>query len=512
MREFIEANRKQYSLLPPSIEEWLPEDHLARFVVEVVDTLDLSSIYSQYGKKGAPGYSPKMLVAVLFYGYATGVFSSRGLERATYDSVAFRYICGNHHPDHDTIATFRKRFLSQLEGLFVQILLLAQSLGFGKVGQVNIDGTKIQANASKHHAMSYDRIRQLEKQYEEEVKRLMSLAEEADGADQGLDIPAEVARREERLARLRQAKEVLEQRAREQYEEEKQEYDEKMARRKEKQERSGKKPPGRAPKPPDKEVDPKSQYNFTDAESRIMKTKDGFDQCYNAQAAVTNDMLVATTHLSDHPNDKRQLEPVLNAMPEAAGKVESAAADTGYFSEENIKMAHQAGIDPYIATGRQPHNQWLDQQLTPPPTDEEALAQACSAKEQMRHKLRTQKGTQIYRQRKMTVEPVFGIIKEVLGFRRFSLRGMDQAKAEWTLVCTAYNLKRVFKLLKQSHSSVQTNQMDQNMAHKGQKAAQWLAKFTDMLHHALHILLFTSLYHGSVRGYEVRKVVYPTGC
>lgn len=469
MSRFIESNRGQYSLLPPSIEEWLPENHLARFVVDAVEMLDLSAIYSQYGESGAPAFSPRMLTASLFYGYATGIFSSRKLEQATYDSVAMRYICCNHHPDHDTFAYFRKRFLQDLEQCFVQILLMAQSLGFGKVGQVNIDGTKMNANASKHHAMSYDRIQKLEAQYEAEVKRLMELAFDADENDQGLDIPAEISRRETRLARLREARNVLEGRAQADYERKKQDYDQKVAERKEKEERTGKKPRGKKPQAPDPEVDPQSQYNFTDAESRIMKTKDGFEQCYNAQAAVTNDMLVAATHLSDQPNDKEQLEPVLNAIPKEAGEVKTAAADTGYFSEKNVEIAEKANISPYIATGRQPHNQWLEKQLAQPQT-ELPLPEAATAKERMTHKLRTEKGKQVYRQRKMTVEPVFGIIKEVMGFRRFSLRGKEQAQAEWTLVCTAYNLKRLFNLINQRQKSVQTTQSEGIKAENASKS------------------------------------------
>lgn len=513
MGKFIEADRHQYSLLPAAIDDWLPQNHLARFVVEAVEMLDLSAIYACYGARGGRAYGPKLMVSLLFYGYATGVFSSRKLEAASYDSVAFRYICGNHHPDHDTIATFRKQFLAELEGLFVQILLMARELGFGHVGQLNIDGTKIQANASKHSAMSYEYLQKLESQYQAEVARLLSLAEAEDQSARELDIPAEVARREERLLRLREAREVLQARAQADYEAKQAEYEAKVAARKEKEEQSGKKPRGPAPKPPTPEVDPKSQYNFTDSESRIMKTKDGFEQCYNAQAAVTNDMLVAATHLSNQPNDKEQLEPTLAAIPETAGEVKVATADTGYFSQANIRIAQRAGIDPYIATGRQPHNQWLTRKLDPASDQaSEPETASLSPKQRMAQKLSTPEGKERYRHRKMTVEPVFGIIKEVMGFRRFSLRGEQQAKGEWSLVCTAYNLKRLFNLILQREKSVQATEndpkKDQNHPDKRQ--------ICQFLHTAIHraanpirsLCRHRPSHHQQARGITIS----PTGC
>mgnify|MGYP001463964783 CR=1 FL=1 len=514
MREFISAKRGQYSLLPPSIEEWLPENHLARFVVEAVEMLDLSEIYRAYGQVGSKPYDPKMLLGLLFYGYATGIFSSRKLEQASYDSVAIRYICGNEHPDHDTIATFRKRFLPKLENLFVQILLLAQQIGFAQVGQVNIDGTKMKANASKHHAMSYDRIKKLEAQYKEEVERLLALAETSDEQGHGLDIPAELARREERLARLQQASKVLEERARADYEDQKQDYDRKMAQRKEQEDRTGKKPRGKAPQAPNPEVDPQSQYNFSDEESRIMKTKDGFDQCYNAQAAVTNDMLVVATHVSDQPNDKQQLEPVLDALPEQVGRVENVTADTGYFSEANIQLTQDRNIDPYIASGRQAHNQWLNEQLNPAPQSTD-LPEDATPKECMARKLGTREGKQIYRQRKMTVEPVFGIIKEAMGFRRFLLRGLEQVKGEWSLVCMSYNLKRLFNLKTQRDKSVQSAQNAENKqktASQTEQLAVFFRKLAVTICAASQQLLNPSS-HGGLQRLNIGNLAcYPTGC
>jgi transposase len=444
-RKFITPDRHQLTFLPPSIEEWLPDQHLARFVVEVTEQLDMDTIYEAYGTVGAPPLDPRMLLSLIFYGYSTGIFSSRKIEAATYDSVAFRYISGGLHPDHDSIASFRQRFLKEMEGLFVEILIIAQAMGFVKIGNVNVDGTKEKAKASKHSAMSYAHIEKLEKQYEQEVKRLMELAKEADSEKvQDLDIPNEMKHREDRLIKIREAKKVLEDRARERYEKEKQEYDQKMTKRKEKEETTGQKPRGKHPKPPQKGPRPKDQYNFTDPESRIMKTSDGFDQCYNAQAAVTDNMMIVGGYATDHCNDKGELAQVLDSIPEALGMVKTLTADTGYFSEQAVKEAQNRKIDAYIATGREAHNQWLDRKLAKPDSEDE-LARL-SAKDRMRKKLKTKAGQSIYRLRKMTVEPVFGIIKEILGFRRFSFIGMEKVNAEWKLVSIAFNLKRMFKL------------------------------------------------------------------
>jgi len=442
-RKFITPDRQQLTFLPPAIEDWLPEQHLARFVVEVTDQLNMDKIYESYGTVGAPPLDPRMLLGLIFYGYCTGVFSSRKIEAATYDSVAFRYISGDLHPDHDSIAAFRQRFLEEIEAFFVEILIIAQAMGFVKVGNVNVDGTKEMANASRHSAMSYAHIEKLEKQYEEEVKRLIELAQAADSEKvQDLDIPEEMKRREDRLTKIREAKKVLEERAKERYEKEKAEYDEKMKKRKEKEEATGQKPRGKTPKPPEEGPRPKDQYNFTDPESRIMKTSDGFDQCYNAQAAVTDDMLIVGGYATDHGNDKGELAEVLDSIPKELGEVKTATADSGYFSETAVRECEERRIDAHIATGRQKHNGWLDRKLSDPEKESNTL----SVKERMRRKLKTEQGQSVYRKRKMTVEPVFGIIKEIMGFRRFSFRGMEKVNGEWKLVCCAYNLKRMFKL------------------------------------------------------------------
>lgn len=445
MRKFLTPDRKKRHLMPASIDEWLPEKHLARFVVEILEQLDLSAIYQEYKLSGPPPYDPRMLLGLLFYGYASGVFSSRKIEEATYDSVAFRFISGNLHPDHDTLADFRKRFLEQIGNCFVQILMIAQSLGFVKVGQVNIDGTKIQANASKHSAMSYEHMERLEQQFKEEAERLMERSKQVDmQEDKELDIPAEIQRREDRIEKIRAAKAVIEQRAKERFEREQAEYEAKMKAREEKEKQIGKKTKGKVPKAPKEGPQGKDQYNFTDPESRIMKTSDGFDQCYNAQAAVSGQMLIVGAFANAHCVDTQELLPVLDAIPAVLGKVGAAAADNGYFSQGNVQGCEQREVDAYIAVGKQAHNQWLDQQLAkqePEPPGEPATPSM-----QMSHKLKTEIGRATYRLRKMTVEPVFGIIKEIMGFRRFSFSGQAAINGEWFLVCSAFNLKRLFVL------------------------------------------------------------------
>ncbi len=442
---FINSNRKQAYLLPPSIDEWLSKDHLARFIVDVTEQLDLSSILKHYtGTGGSSAYHPQVLLSLLFYGYATGTFSSRKIERATYDSVAFRYIAANTHPDHDTIATFRKRFLPQLEVLFVQILLIAQDTGFLKVGKISLDGTKIKANASKHKALSYAHANKLQEQLEAEVKVLMQKANEADNSDEndGLDIPEEISRREDRISVIKEAKEKIEQRAKEHYDKEKKLYDEKMTKRKEKEKLTGKKTKGKIPKPPTKEVKDKDQINLTDEESRIMKTSGGgFEQCYNAQASVEHDSrLIIHQHVTQNTNDKLEITPTLQWFDKYPGfRPPLIVADAGYFSETNITLCEESHITPYISLGKEQHNQPLEERFK----EADPLPEDPTSIEKAKHRLQTKEGKVIYSERKSTVEPVFGVMKHVMGFRQFMLRGFEQAKGEWNLMCIAYNLKRL---------------------------------------------------------------------
>jgi len=446
--QFVTIDRDTPYLLPPSIQDYLPEEHLARFVVEIVDLLDMGGILGVYAGKGKKPYHPAMLVALLFYGYATGTFSSRKLEKATYDSIAYRFICANTHPDHDTIASFRKRFLKELEGFFVEILLVGQAMGLVKLGTVSLDGTKIKANASKHKALSWAHASKLEAQLQAEVDELMRLAEEADNNNllEEMDIPEELKRREQRLAKIAVAKAEIEARAQERFEREQAAYEAKRARRKEKEERTGKKPGGRPPKAPSSEPKDKDQVSLSDEDSRIMPSHEGFVQSYNAQAGVDDDThLIVEQHITQQPNDKQEVAPtvqLLQQLPKALGEPKKLLADTGYFSEANVNLCESNGIIPYIPEGRQSHNEPLHERFAnDPPAPEQP-----NAVEAMRHRLQTREGKVIYARRKSTVETVFGIIKHVQGFRQFLLRGLDAVSGEWSLVCIGWNLKRLHAL------------------------------------------------------------------
>lgn len=448
MKKFIGAQREQRQLLPYDLDDWLPENHLARFIAEIVNRLNFKSVYQGYKGVGSTPYDPKLLLGLLFYGYATGVFSSRKIEQATYDSVAFRYLSGNHHPDHDTIANFRKSYLAEIRNWFKEILLIGQELGLLKIGNIYIDGTKIQANASRHKALSYDYMQRLEKQLETEIEQLLDLAARADEKEPALDLdlPQEIVRREQRLAKIQAAKEVVEQRTQDRYLKEKQEYDERMNRRREQQEKTGRKPRGKAPAPPNAKPKASDQYNFTDPQSRIMKTAHGFDQCYNSQAVVNDDMIIVGAYSNAHVNDKQEFIPCIESVPpELAAQIETAVADAGYFSAENVTQGHQKEVTPLIATGREKHNTFLAETLSSEDSAPPASPDL-NPLHQLQRQLKSKDGKTTYSKRKQTVEPVFGVIKEILGFRRFSLRGAAETDGEWGLVCTAYNLKRFFNL------------------------------------------------------------------
>ena len=449
MRNFRLIDRETGFLMPPSVEEWLPPRHLARFVVEVVSGLDLRAMIGSYRGSGEASYHPALLLGLIIYGYATGVFSSRQLERATYDSVAFRFIAANQHPDHDTIATFRRRFLQEIEKLFVHVLGVAREIGVLKLGTVALDGTKIHANASRHSALSYEHANRIEAQLKTEVADLLGRAEAADQADipDGMQVPEELARREKRLAEIARAKAVIEARAKERHARERAEYEARMAEREAKAAQTGKKPGGRAPKPPVEGPLPTDQVNLTDEESRIMPVADGgFEQCYNAQAVVAADsLLVIAVDVVQAPNDKQQIEPMLGKiaeLPAELGKVGELLADNGYFSEANVNVCAAAGIKPVIAMGREAHHPSLAERFAGDP----AAPTDPTPVEAMRHRLQTQEGKKRYALRKQTPEPVFGIIKSVLGFRQFLLRGLEKVRGEWKLVTMAWNMKRMFAL------------------------------------------------------------------
>jgi transposase len=448
-RRFKRVDYEQSRQQTVTIGECLPPDHLAYFIVELIGRLDLSCIYVHYAAVGGEPFAPEILLGLLLYGYATGIFSSRQIEKGTYETIPYRYIAGGLHPDHDTIANFRKRFLPQVTSLFVQVLVIAQEEGVLSLGNISLDGSKIHADASKSKAVSYEYLPKLAARLRDEVKELLRLAEQADQVDLpvGLDIKAEISFREDRLVNLDHAKTILEARAQTRYEAEQAEYEAKVRQREEKAQASGHKPRGSAPQPPVPGVRPRDQYNFTDPDSAIMKnsTNHGFDQHYNAQAAVEQaSLLIVAPSLSNHPVDTAEALPTIAAIPTELGQPEAVAMDRNYFRPSTITILQAQGIEPYIATGREPHQRsWREffaQTPAPPPAQASLIVQ-------MAYKLQTDIGRAIYRLRKCTVEPVIGIIKEVLGFRQFSLRGLIAAAGEWSLVCLAWNLKRLHVLL-----------------------------------------------------------------
>lgn len=447
---FKSVDRSTPDMFPASIDDYLPEQHLARFVVEIVEQLDLSSFIKAYSGRGSKAWHPSLMLSLLFYGYATGVFSSRKLERQTHDSVAFRYICANEHPDHDSINTFRKRFRKEISELFIQILLIAKEAKWLKIGTISLDGSKMKANASKHKALSYKHACKLEKQLKAEVEELLKMADKADseGLPEELSIPGELERREDRLRVIAEAKAEIERRAKERYQQELEEYNEKVARREVIKE-SGKKPRGQEPKKPEAGPRDKDQVNLTDPESRIMPTSGGgFEQAYNVQAAVdVESRLIVEKHVTQATNDKQQIEPALEELSsceEVLGKAEALLADTGYFSENNVFAVDQYGATPYIAEKRDSHNRPLMERFKPdnpmPESDD------VTPLDLMRWRFQTQKGRAIYGLRKSTIEPTFGIQKEVMGYRQFLVRGLNAVCAEWDLLCIGFNVKRMFTL------------------------------------------------------------------
>lgn len=423
MKTFRPYAPDQLLLLPPSIEEWLPEHHLARFVSEVVDELDLSAIEDTYTEeRGYPPYHPRMMTKVLVYGYCTGTYSSRRLAEKLIDSVAFRYLAAGNQPDFRTLSDFRKLHGVALSGLFEQILKLCQKAGLVKLGRVAVDGTKIKASASKHKAMSYGRMVEKEAQIKREVRAIMERAEAIDreederyGPDQsGNELPAELARRESRLKKIKEAKAALE------------------AEAKERAQAEGK-DPGEA-RPPQK-----AQRNFTDPDSKIQKTSDGFIQGYNAQIAVdAESQVIVAQHVTPSAPDVEQLRPAVAAIRRVfKKKPRQLIADAGYWSEANVRSLEQQKIEAFIATGRMKHGQ-----IEPPAPRGRAPADL-TMKERMQRKLRTKRGHKVYARRKVIAEPPFGQIKQARGFRQFLRRGLERVGQEWSLVCSAHNLLKL---------------------------------------------------------------------
>lgn len=448
-------------LLAPSLQDWLPENHLARFVADVVEQLDLSPIYAAYERedgRGQRGYHPLLLTRLLLYGYCIGVTSSRQIERRTYEDVAFRYLAADQHPDHDTLAAFRQQHLQSLAGLFTAALQLCQKAGLVKLGHVAIDGSKLAANASKHKAMSYGRMGEAERKLRAEVEELLRRAAETDAAEdekygkgkRGDELPEELARRESRLKKIREAKAELEAEAKQRAAEQKAAAEGRIAERREQEARSGKKIGGRDPQIPDPEkAQPAdtAQRNFTDRESRIMPdgaNKGSFVQGYNAQMAVDSAaQIIVAADITQQTNDKQQLAPMLEQVEQnVKAKPAAASADAGYWSEDQLRDERVQGIDLHVATGKQKHGEREGEAAAPA---NPSPAEASSLLEQMKRKLQTEAGRAVYRRRKAIVEPVFGQIKERRGFRRFRFRGLEKVRAEWKLICLTHNLLKLFR-------------------------------------------------------------------
>ncbi len=417
---------EQDLLLPPSLREWLPEDHLAYFVSELVDHLDLSAITAVYEgeERGYPPYHPIMLTKVLVYAYCVGVFSSRRIQRRLVEDVAFRVLAAGNTPDFRTIADFRKTHLAALNGFFEQVLQVARDLGTLRVGRVALDGSKVKANASKHKAMSYGRMREKRQQLRDEVQQLLAKAEAADAAEdaeygpdrRGDELPAELQRRESRLKRIREATRALKARA--------------------KEDAAAKGQPVDSAKP-----DPNAQYNFTDPESRIMKGPDGFVQAYNVQVAVNEQQLIVGQAVTQETNDKKQLLPMIRTIEQQAGATPpQLLADAGYCSDENLTAIADTTIDAYISTRKQKHGE------RPGPCPRGPLPNTATIVDRMTRKLHTKTGAAVYAARKGIVEPVIGQIKHARGFRQFLLRGFEKVQGEWSLVCTTHNILKLYRL------------------------------------------------------------------
>lgn len=439
----------QMLLLPPDMKEWLPEGDLAYFLMDVTEALDLSAIYNRYSssRAGQPPYNPRMMTSLILYAYCMGIPSSRKIETATYNQIPFRVISADQHPDHDTIADFRKTHLKALAGLFVSVLQLCQKAGLVKLGHISLDGTKVKANASKHKAMSYGRMDKTIQQLEAEVKQLLEEAKTVDETEDARygkgkrieELPEDLRRRQDRIAKIKEAKQVLEDQAKTQADAKRHA----IQKKEEALKKEGKPRKGKKPKAPSDEPDPKAQRNFTDSESRIMKdgASKSFEQAYNCQVASDEEaQVIVGTNVTQETNDKQQAKPLIEDVKKNTGQTPNKASlDAGYYSDENVTYLETEEIDGYIAVGRQKHSDKT------PPAPRGRIPKHATTKDKMARKLRTQKGRATYSKRKHIVEPVFGQIKEARGFRRFSLRGLDNVASEWDLVCLTHNLLKLFR-------------------------------------------------------------------
>jgi len=439
----------QILLLPPDMKQWLPEGDLAYFIMDVVSELDLSTIYSHYcsSRSGQPPFNPRMMTSLILYAYCVGLPSSRKIETATYNQIPFRVITADQHPDHDTIADFRKTHLQALAALFVHVLQLCQKAGLVQLGHISLDGTKVKANASKHKAMSYDRMVKTLPQLEAEVEQLLEEAKTVDEQEDARygkgkrleELPEDLRRRQGRIAKIKQAKQSLE-------EEAKAKADAKrdaLAQQEEALKQAGKTRQGKPPQDPRDRPDPKAQRNFTDPDSRIMKdsASKSFEQAYNCQIASDGEsQVIVGTNVTQETNDKQQVKPVMEDVKKRTGQTpKKASLDAGYYSDDNVAYLESEQIDGYMATGRQKHGDRI------PAAPRGRIPKDATTKDKMARKLRTVKGRATYAKRKHIVEPVFGQIKEARGFRRFLLRGLENVTCEWDIVCLTHNLLKLFR-------------------------------------------------------------------
>lgn len=445
---FRDYNPDQLMLLPTDLKQWLPEDDLIYFLIDIVGELDLQPIYREYTyrKGGQPPYHPRMMLSLLFYAYCIGMPSSRKIEQATYQQIPFRVLTANQHPDHDTIANFRKRHLQSLAKLFVNVLQLCQKAGLVKLGHVSLDGTKVRANASRHKAMSYGRMDAKITELENQVQQMLSKAEACDQNEDALygkgtrgnQLPQQLQFRQSRLEKIREAKKVLEAEAQANFKAQRKEYQKKVKAREQRTDRRG-----RPPKAPSADPDPKRQYNFTDPDSRLMvdgATK-SFQQSYNCQAAVDEEeQVIIASGVTQDTNDKLQVKPVVKKIKANLGNrlPDKMSADAGYFSEDNCKFLASQKIQAYIATEK-------TNQLSKHSAPGGRMPKNATLTERMTRKLQTRKGRSIYEKRKQIVEPVFGQIKEVRRLRRFSFRGIKNVAAEWDLICLTHNLLKLYR-------------------------------------------------------------------
>jgi transposase len=446
---FVNIDRDTPMLLPPDLRDWVAQDDMVHFVITAVEGMRLSGLKVNERGTGSEQFPPRMMLALLIYCYANGIFSSRRIERATYRDVAVRYLTADTHPDHDTICTFRRENFEAVGEAFLHVLHLAREMGVLKVGTVSVDGTHIKANASKDKNVRYDRAGELEQQLRDDIQELLAKAERTDRQDEadGQSLPDEIARRERLLEKMRQARAQLEQRAKQRAEAEQAEYEKKV---RERDKRKGKNK-GPKPKLPKDTPDDKEQINLTDEDSNLMRKnkREGYTQSYNAQAAVDADgsQLILSGHVSTCASDANELIPAIDGVPEEIGTIAAALADSGYVNGDAFDDLQQDDVDVYVAVSREENHSQRTYDYRPSTVRDKPSKVITDARLlAMREKLQTDEGRRLYAKRKQTVEPVFGIIKEVLGFRQFLLRGLEKVKGEWSLMCLAYNVKRLWAL------------------------------------------------------------------